>query len=580
MSQKAWMNVYTKGSKAMQDRLAKVHANNPEFQDFIKKHGFGGNLSVKQSGLQKKPSVATVKPVDNPNPERGNLSREAMIKAAAEKIRNRKLAAGNRAAFGGELGGSFAMPGASFRTYREEVSYKDGVLKMKRGGWIALRNGKQIGTTAPTSDQAKHFIDATRESLGKKVMRAISLKARRQYAESKENRARVASYDSAVVNKLPRLTADRKQKVIRKIIAHISNPKFSTVSKRYLNAALQLGESDMSSEKALNELKKTTLASYLSKAGGRVRSATKIAIDFENDAHKDLKTVNHHSPYNVNGATKDPEVLAKATNRMKVNTDLANMFKRDAYNRIKGIALAGKKLAKEEAEQLDERNTESHPELWNTHQLVHKSGKVLKKGDIVKSDDEHYKVAGFEMPHHSGSTGRVYVHKVNAKGRKIPGSGYGMDGKEPQSFFPSVIDAKIQKKAVKEEAEEINEISIKKASKAAEKAHKEFQQAAKDKNWVKAAKRVRQANKFGDYTVPKSGWSHEEEVQHEGRSQIQELAFNIYKGKRAVIVDEKKVADEPVIQEQTPEVVSEQPKELTATEKYRMIREAKVRKGK
>jgi hypothetical protein len=47
MSQKAWMNAYTKGSKEMQARLAQVHAKNPEFQAFLAKHGFGGNLSVK-----------------------------------------------------------------------------------------------------------------------------------------------------------------------------------------------------------------------------------------------------------------------------------------------------------------------------------------------------------------------------------------------------------------------------------------------------------------------------------------------------------------------------------------------------
>lgn len=121
MSQKAWMQAYTRGSKSLQDRLAKVHRNNPEFQDFVKKHGFGGNLSVKQSGLQKKPSVATVKPTDAPNPERGNLDREALIKAAAEKIKNRRMANANRVAFGGELGGGFSMPGGGFRRYSESI---------------------------------------------------------------------------------------------------------------------------------------------------------------------------------------------------------------------------------------------------------------------------------------------------------------------------------------------------------------------------------------------------------------------------------------------------------------------------
>lgn len=122
MSKKAWMNAYTKGSKSLQARLAKVHANNPEFQEFIKQHGMGNTLSVKQSGQQRKStSLATVQPTTNAHPEKSNLSREAAIKAAAEKIRDRRLAASNRASFGGELGGGFSMPMGGFRTYRESI---------------------------------------------------------------------------------------------------------------------------------------------------------------------------------------------------------------------------------------------------------------------------------------------------------------------------------------------------------------------------------------------------------------------------------------------------------------------------
>ena len=102
----------------------------------------------------------------------------------------------------------------------------------------------------------------------------------------------------------------------------------------------------------LNELRKATMASYLSKAGGRIRSGTKIGNDFEHDAYKDMATVNRHSPYNMDGKEKDPEKLAAAKKHMETNFDLAKTFKRDAANRIKGIARAGRLLAKEEV--LDE----------------------------------------------------------------------------------------------------------------------------------------------------------------------------------------------------------------------------------
>lgn len=295
MSQKAWMQAYTKGSKSLQARLAKIHANNPEFQEFVKKHGFGGNLSVKQSGLQKKSSVGTVKPVDAPSPEKNaNIGREALIKAAAEKIKNRRAAHANRVAFGGELGGGFGLHNIGFRTYREsvelhenkteakikahpavsyyggkqddhfvelhkgwemdgqrsfgnksaaeafkmlkhvkkiqatdesvseDIAYKDGTIKMHRGGWVAMRDGKMIGTRKPSEEDAKWAIDSTRKSLGQKTIELLK-KKRAEIAkglgrmslatESTANRRRVRSWDSAIMPELRPLRVKPKAKL-------------------------------------------------------------------------------------------------------------------------------------------------------------------------------------------------------------------------------------------------------------------------------------------------------------------------------------------------------------------------------
>jgi hypothetical protein len=314
--------------------------------------------------------------------------------------------------------------------------------------------------------------------------------------------------------------------------------------------------------KALNELKKATLASYLSKAGSRVRSGTSLGKSFDRDAGVPLKKILKHSP-NVwdpkdpEGRDKDPEQLKKAEADYKANMDLSATFHRQARNTIKGIALAGKKLAKEEvvnelskktlgnyikksAENLDavswtaggtkrgpkalklldkvykrqngihravdkltkeevinERNTESHPELWNTHELRHESGKVLKKGDVVKDfrGDKH-KIKGFEMPHHSGSTGRVYTNQG--------------------SFFPGVVDAKIvRKKAVKEEAEQIDELKTSTLASVATKRYQQAQQALKDKDYGGYVKAKAKSMKAADATVPKSGWSPEDDKKNE-----------------------------------------------------------------
>lgn len=167
MSQKAWMNAYTKGSKSLQDRLARVHAKNPEFQDFVKKHGLGSNLSVKQSGQQKKTtSIGSVKPVTDANPERGKLDRLAVIKAAAEKQRNRRLANSNRVAFGGELGGGFQMPGSGFRRYSESLEEESVYMKVHDphkttgmpSGWNKVHTIKKDGD--------KHYVELKDKGYG------------------------------------------------------------------------------------------------------------------------------------------------------------------------------------------------------------------------------------------------------------------------------------------------------------------------------------------------------------------------------------------------------------------------------
>lgn len=87
----------------------------------------------------------------------------------------------------------------------------------------------------------------------------------------------------------------------------------------------------------------------------------------------------------------------------------------------------------------DEKMIEA--DVWDTHELRHKSGRVLKKGDKVKDfrGDEHT-VHGFQPPRHSGSTGGVYTTQ---KGQKHSGE-----------YYPSVIDAEIVAKSVSEEVTE------------------------------------------------------------------------------------------------------------------------------
>jgi len=381
MSQKAWLNAFTKGSVQLQDRLKKVHKNNPEFQNFLKTQGMDSTLSVKQSGLHQK-SVATVKPVTQPSPEKNPGSREAMIKAAAEKIRDRRLAASNRVSFGGELGGGFSMPGGGFRRYsealeeskiedairahpgvsyyggksddhfvelhkgyemdgqrsfgnpsaaeakkmlkhvkkvqatdesvaanfravvpglgklqaknraldldgeleqgilnktltraqrmakakhierfarvasggnafrKEDIAYKDGSIRMYKGGWIALRDGKKLGTTMPSDEHAKQLLDSTRKSIGRKTMDILKKKKfeimrglghNAMATESVESRKGGRSWDSAVAKKTlkDRVMKALERKRINRTIDYIKNPKYSVLDKNTINRLLK-----------------------------------------------------------------------------------------------------------------------------------------------------------------------------------------------------------------------------------------------------------------------------------------------------------------------------------------------------
>jgi hypothetical protein len=210
----------------------------------------------------------------------------------------------------------------------------------------------------------------------------------------------------------------------------------------------------MSSEKALNELKKATLASYLAKAPRMMRADDKIAADFDRDVGHHMKISNQHS-LNVYtpGFEKDPEKYAAAEKAMRVNADLRNTFKRGANNRIKGIARAGRLLAKEDAVNEAGKNP-----YGPGYKLVDKDGKQLQVGHKFLhtshhegSKPEHHEITGWqsgEQRGNSSSSGRVAV-KVG-KGKKAYSTEY----------FPHVFGMKVVKEGRNSDAD-ADEVEVK-----------------------------------------------------------------------------------------------------------------------
>lgn len=431
----AWKSAFEKGSKKVQANLRKIHAKNPEFQEFIDKHGFGVTLSKKKAenqGAKRPSSSPTVKPTSPAHPEakKGPVDRLAAIKQAAEKRKLRNQAASNRIAWGGELGGSFQMPGSSFRRYSESLHE----ARKKILGFPVEKKTQQL--PAPKEGHPVPVgYERVKDNMGfnilrKKVAERFEL-MKPILAEGRDDEGR--SWDSAIVRtrfggiKTPKHKKDQFLNKLRR------------VARKKIKKVLATEYTDMSSKEALQELKKSTYASYLQKAPSRIRSGTSIAKGFEDDYYYHMKTANKHSPNVMDfpPKKKDPEKLKSAEASMKVAKELQTDFQRRAAKRIAGVQRAGRLLTREEVEEiLDESNTLARPEIWKTHELRHESGKVLKKGDKVKDfrGDEH-EVLGFAPPHKESSSGRVYTKS---------------DGREG-SFFPGVINASIHKKsAVKE----------------------------------------------------------------------------------------------------------------------------------
>lgn len=436
----AWKNAFEKGSKKIQANLRKIHAKNPEFQEFIDKHGFGVTLSKKKAenvGKKKTtPSSPTVKPTSPTHPEakKGPVDRLAMIKAAQEKRKLRNQAASNRQAWGGELGGGFTMPGNAFRTYKESL---DEMRKKKVLGFDMQLRPPQVpapkgGHKVPKGYERIKDVHGT-NVLRKKVAERFDL-MKPVIAEARDKD--MYSWDSAIVRtrfggiKTPKRDKDKFINKLRR------------VAKKKIKKVLATEYTEMSSKEALQELKKSTYASYLQQAGKRVRSGTSLAKGFEDEYYAHLKVANKHSPniIHYDGTEKDPDKLKAAEKKMKAAKELQGTFKRSADNRVKGIARAGRLLSKEEVEEIVmENNSLARPELWDTHELRGEDGKAIKKGQVVKDfRGEPHKVVGFAPPHKPSSSGRVYTK-------------HGDDFEHEGSFFPGVINASIHKKsAVKE----------------------------------------------------------------------------------------------------------------------------------
>ena len=103
----------------------------------------------------------------------------------------------------------------------------------------------------------------------------------------------------------------------------------------------------------IDELKKSTLASYVTKASGQSSGLYGLGIEFGNDERKYAKKALR---------ARTPATKAQANTDMETSGRLAKTFTRKAQNRTTGISRAAVRLAKEEVDSIDEVNARHSPE--------------------------------------------------------------------------------------------------------------------------------------------------------------------------------------------------------------------------
>ena len=269
----------------------------------------------------------------------------------------------------------------------------------------------------------------------------------------------------------------------------------------------------------LNELKKATMASYLSKAGRSLRSGVSLSKSFDDDAGRNLSKIVANHPNVYTGKEKDPGALEKARKDYDTNTKLSNDFARQAKNRIKGIALAGRRLAKEDVEQIDELKRSTVASYLS--KAINRHTTNMAQGAALAG------AASVVAPGRSMSKGEFEDHLGKKAVRQMDTRPKGMN--------------RALKQLAKEEVESVNEVSRSTIAKVAQARYNQAQKALKDKNYAEYVTKMKKAIKASDATTPKTGWSHEEETQLPSA--------------------------EPIV-------------EVSAQEKYRQIRESKVRNRK
>ena len=212
---------------------------------------------------------------------------------------------------------------------------------------------KHGGTASKAKDaQSKAYAEVEKKH-GKEMRNSLEAFHKKNMNEEKDERE--YDYEGEMVKSDLRSIMANAERITKLLDDDENLPEWCqnkvTLAEDYISTVANYLTAEMNEEvEQIEELSKTTLASYAKKATHDARMKMAAGKDFER----------------VGANTRKPEYKAGAKK-------WEDQYKSDARRREAGVGKAIDRLAKEEVEQLDEKNKPTNPELWSRAVAMAKS---------------------------------------------------------------------------------------------------------------------------------------------------------------------------------------------------------------
>lgn len=232
-----------------------------------------------------------------------------------------------------------------------KLMYKDGKQKIvrtkasqlahKQQGWKERHSVRSAMKAGLKSEEVEQVNEGERGTARRQLVRQIGAMQRTGAKALKRTTGRkgsgVGMHRGELKQRVNKMIKDQGPEQVQRVAGYIRSTR------------QKLAKEDV---EQVDELKKSTLASYATKAAADIRTTTSLGRDFEDNKYRAMNVANRNSPFNmgIERQDKDPKKYRKAVQDMKTAGKIESDYNRQAKNRIKGIGRAAARLAKEEVD--------------------------------------------------------------------------------------------------------------------------------------------------------------------------------------------------------------------------------------